>query len=68
MATTAQTAKKTLAKTDFDNIGILILVDKQYLELNGVLDEYIQQRGSDKFIEGKDYISLYQAKLIGLIK
>jgi hypothetical protein len=64
----ATATKAKLSKTDFSIKGILILVDKEYLETNGVLDEYIAQRGGDKFIEGKDYISLFQAKLIGLIK
>lgn len=55
---------------DFDtDYSFLLQVSKKRLEELGVLDEYLQHRGSDVFDEDAyDHILIYQAKLIGLIK
>lgn len=55
---------------DFDvDYSFMVQVSKKKLEELGVLDEYLQKRGSDNFDEeGYDHILIYQAKLIGLIK
>lgn len=55
---------------DFDtDYSFLIRVSKKRLEELGVLEEYLQHRGSDVFDEDDhDHILIYQAKLIGLIK
>ena len=55
---------------DFDvDYSFMVQVSKKKLKELGVLDEYLQKRGSDTFdADGYDHILIYQAKLIGLIK
>lgn len=49
--------------------SFLLQVSKSKLDELGLLEEYIAQRAGDKFNEdGYDYITILQAKLIGLIK
>lgn len=55
---------------DFEtDYSFLVQVSKKKLKELGLLDEYLQKRGSDNFdADGHDHILIYQAKLIGLIK
>lgn len=53
-------------ETDY---SFLLQVSKSKLKEWGVLEEYICRRGGDKFnTDGYDFITIFQAKLIGLIK
>ncbi len=45
------------------------MVSKNALEDSGVLNEYLKIRGKNVFADDDyDYITIFQAKLIGLIK
>lgn len=60
------TLKSIDIETDY---SFLLQVSKTKLEKLGVLDEYIDKRGGNKFdSDGYDYITILQAKIIGLIK
>lgn len=61
---------KKIADINFStDFGIMVEVSRKTLEKYGVLEEYIQHRGGDKFnSEGYDYLCILQAKCIGLIK
>lgn len=61
---------KTIKTIDFEtDYSFLLSVSKSKLMELGVLDEYINHRGADKFDEdGYDHITIFQAKIIGLIK
>lgn len=49
--------------------SFLLQVSKSKLSDLGLLEEYIDHRAGNKFNEdGYDYITILQAKLIGLIK
>lgn len=62
--------KNTIKNIEFEtDYSFLLRVSKSKLKELGVLDEYIGHRGGDKFDEdGYDYITILQAKSIGLIK
>lgn len=61
---------KTIKNIDIEtDYSFLLSVSKSKLKELGVLDEYIEKRGGDRFDEdGYDHITILQAKLIGLIK
>lgn len=60
------TIKNIDVETDY---AFLVKISKRKLEELGALEEYIQKRGGDNFCEdGYDYITILQAKLIGIIK
>lgn len=60
------TIKNINIETDY---SFLLQISKTKLQELGVLDEYMNKRGGDKFdADGYDYITILQAKLIGLIK
>jgi len=61
---------RTISDTDFEtDYSFLLSVSKSKLKELGVLDEYLIHRGGDKFDEdGFDHITIFQAKIIGLIK
>lgn len=62
--------KYSIRDIDFDtDYSFLLSVSKSKLKELGVLNEYIDHRGGDKFDEyGYDHITILQAKRIGLIK
>lgn len=60
----------TINNIDFDcDYSVLVSISRRRLEELGVLDEYINLRGKDSFdSDGYDFITIFQAKLIGIIK
>lgn len=62
--------RNKLKEQDFScSYGILVRVSKNTLEEAGVLEAYIKLRGRNVFTDDSyDYITILQAKSIGLIK
>lgn len=66
--------RNKLKQQDFScSYGIMVRVSKSVLEEVGVLEAYIKLRGRNVFTDEEygdsyDYITILQAKLIGLIK
>lgn len=62
--------REKIKEQDFDcSYGIMVRVSKSALEEAGVLEAYIKLRGRNVFSDDSyDYITILQAKSIGLIK
>lgn len=65
--------REKIKEQDFDcSYGILVRVSKNALEKAGVLEAYIKLRGNvftdEEYGDSYDYITILQAKSIGLIK
>jgi len=60
----------TINNIDFEcDYSVLVSISRSRLEELGILDEYINLRGRDPFdSDGYDFITIFQAKLIGIIK